>query len=39
MIGSQIHWYGLDTSPLIIESVPLSAPRRQGRTQKPVRAE
>ena len=39
MIGSQIHWYGLDTSSLIIESVPLSAPRRQGRTQKPVRAE
>ena len=39
MIGSQIHWYGLDTSLLIIESVPLSAPRRQGRTQKPVRAE
>ena len=39
MIGSQIHWYGLDTSPLIIESVPLSAPRRQDGTQKPVRAE
>ncbi len=39
MIGSQIHWYGLDTSPLIIESVPLSAPRRQNGTQKPVRAE
>ena len=39
MIGSQIHWYGLDTSSLIIESVPLSAPRRQGRTRKPVRAE
>ena len=39
MIGSQIHWYGLDTSPLIIESVPLSAPRRQGRTRKPMRAE
>ena len=39
MIGSQIHWYGLDTSSLIIESVPLSAPRRQGRTRKPMRAE
>ena len=39
MIGSQVHWYGLDTSSLIIESVPLSAPRRQGRTQKPVRVE
>ena len=39
MIGSQVHWYGLDTSSLIIESVPLSAPRRQGRTLKPMRAE
>ena len=37
LIGSQIHWYGLNTSSLIVESVPLSAPRRQGRTRKPVR--
>ena len=34
-IGSQAHWYGLDTSPLIVESVPLSAPRRQSRSAKP----
>lgn len=33
LIGSQIHWYGLDTSPLIIESVPLSAPRRAANTR------
>jgi KUP system potassium uptake protein len=38
LIGSQIHWYGLDTSPLIIESVPLSAPRRAANT-KPVRVQ
>ena len=37
MIGSQVHWYGLDTSSLIIESVPISAPRRAGRNDKPVR--
>ena len=37
LIGSQIHWYGLNTSSLIVESVPLSAPRRQGMTRKPVR--
>jgi len=37
MIGSQAHWYGLDTSSLIVESVPLSAPGRQARNTKPQR--
>ncbi|MBQ6928548.1 MAG: KUP/HAK/KT family potassium transporter [Oscillospiraceae bacterium] len=36
-IGSQAHWYGLDTSSLIVESVPLSAPGRQVRSSKPER--
>jgi len=37
LIGSQAHWYGLDTSSLIVESVPLSAPGRQARNTKPER--
>ena len=37
MIGSQVHWYDVDTSSLIIESVPISAPRRAGRNAKPAR--
>ena len=36
-IGSQAHWYGLDTSSLIVESVPLSAPGRKSRNTKPER--
>ena len=32
---AEAHWYGLDTSSLIVESVPLSAPGRQARNTKP----
>ena len=39
LIGSQAHWYGLETSSLIVESVPLSAPRRISRSLKPERVQ
>ena len=37
LIGSAAQWYGLETSSLIVESVPLSAPGRQARGDKPRR--
>lgn len=37
MIGSQIQWYGLDTSSLIIESVPLVISRPPAESLRPVR--
>ena len=37
LIGSQAHWYGLDTSSLIVEYVPLSAPRRASHKTRPER--
>ncbi|MBQ7692494.1 MAG: KUP/HAK/KT family potassium transporter [Oscillospiraceae bacterium] len=37
LIGSQAHWYGLDTASLIVEKVPLSAPIRRARNTKPDR--
>ena len=37
MAGSQIRWYGLDTSSLIIEHVPLTIGARSGEPDVPVR--
>jgi hypothetical protein len=35
--GSQIDWYGLKNSSLIIENVPLSVPNKVSAKQTPVR--
>ena len=39
LAGSQIQWYGLDTSSLIIEHVPLTIGSRPGAQDIPVRIE
>ena len=39
LAGSQIQWYGLDTSSLIIEHVPLTIGNRPGAQDIPVRIE
>ena len=37
LAGSQIEWYGLKNSSLIIENVPLSIPSRDSENHKPFR--